>query len=32
MHLMFADSMTNGECAVLCVAFICAAFIAWINR
>ena len=33
MPVMFAESMTNGECVVMCVGLICVAFIFWvINR
>lgn len=30
MPVMFAESLTNGECVVVCVALIVFAFIAWV--
>jgi len=27
---MFAESMSNGECVVVCVALICGAFTFWV--
>ena len=27
---MFAESMTTGECVVMCVEVICGAFIFWV--
>lgn len=33
MPVMFAESMTNGECVVMCVFMIVVAFVVWvINR
>lgn len=29
MPVMFAESMTNGECVVMCVFMIVVGFIAW---
>lgn len=33
MPVMFAESLTTGECVVMCIAMICGAFIFWVmNR
>lgn len=32
MPIMFAESMTTGECVVMCVVLICGVIVAWINR